>query len=168
MIYVLQHSYKTEYNNFSDDIQGRKEYLYDIFKTYFIIKYTDYSIDNFLHPNYYILESFPSNIWEKYYFIVGDTDFVIRYIKSKRKELANKILIVITCKKNNNSFFEHYLPSLNCSSIFIAKLNNDEADYYDGSKWGLNFKITLSELEFYNCNKDNMIDRLEKRFERIK
>ena len=150
MIYVLQHSYKTEYNNFSDEIQGRKEYLYDIFKTYFIIKYTDYSIDNFLHPNYYILESFPSNIWEKYYFIVGDTDFVIRYIK------------------NNNSFFEHYLPSLNCSSIFIAKLNNDEADYYDGSKWGLNFKITLSELEFYNCNKDNMIDRLENSFERIK
>ena len=37
MIYVLQHSYKTEYNNFSDEIQGRKEYLYDIFKTYFII-----------------------------------------------------------------------------------------------------------------------------------
>ena len=105
MIYVLQHSYKTEYNNFSDEIQGRKEYLYDIFKTYFIIKHTDYSIDNFLHPNYYILENFPSNIWEKYYFIVGDTDFVIRYIKSKRKELTNKILIVITCKKNNNSFF---------------------------------------------------------------
>ena len=49
-----------------------------------------------------------------------------------------------------------------------AKLNNDEADYYDGSKWGLNFKITLSELEFYNCNKDNMIDRLENSFERIK
>ena len=82
MIYVLQHSYKTEYNNFSDEIQGRIEYLYDIFKTYFIIKHTDYSIDNFLHPNYYILENFPSNIWEKYYFIVGDTDFVIRYIKS--------------------------------------------------------------------------------------
>ena len=36
MIYVLQHSYKTEYNNFSDEIQGRIEYLYDIFKTYFI------------------------------------------------------------------------------------------------------------------------------------
>ena len=60
------------------------------------------------------------------------------------------------------------MPSLNCSSIFIAKLNNDEADYYDGSKWGLNFKITLSELDFYNCNKGYMIDRLEDSFERIK
>lgn len=168
MIYVLQHSYKKEYNNFSNEIQGRKEYLYNIFKTYFIIKYTDYSMDNFLHPNYYILESFPANIWKNYYFIVGDTDFVIRYIKNKRKELANNILVVITCKKNNNSFFEHYLPSLNCSAIFIAKLKNDEADYYDGSKWGLNFKITLSELDFYNCNKGYMIDRLEDSFERIK
>ena len=82
--------------------------------------------------------------------------------------LRDNIKEVITKLKNNNSFFEHYLPSLNCSSIFIAKLNNDEADYYDGSKWGLNFKITLSELEFYNCNKDNMIDRLENSFERIK
>ena len=72
--------------------------------------------------------------------------------------LRDNIKEVITKLKNNNS----------CSSIFIAKLNNDEADYYDGSKWGLNFKITLSELEFYNCNKDNMIDRLENSFERIK
>ena len=60
------------------------------------------------------------------------------------------------------------MPSLNCSAIFIAKKKYDEADYYDGSKWGLNFKITLSELDFYNCNKGYMIDRLEDSFERIK
>ena len=29
-------------------------------------------------------------------------------------------------------------------------------------------ELTLSELDFYNCNKDYMIDRLEDSFERIK
>lgn len=168
MIYVLQHSYKKEYNNFNDEIQGRREYLYNIFKMYFIVKYTNYSKNSFLHPNYYMLESFPANILDNYYFIVGDTNFVIRYIKNNIEKFNNKILIIITCKKNNNGFFEHYLPSIKCSSIFIAKLNNDEADYYDGKKWGLNFKITLSELDLYNSNKKDLADKLKESFERIK
>ena len=57
---------------------------------------------------------------------------------------------------------------MKCSSIYFTKQNNDEADYYDGRKWGLNFKITLSELDFYNSNKNNIIERLDENFERIK
>ena len=50
----------------------------------------------------------------------------------------------------------------------MTRQNNDEADYYDGSKWGLNFKITLSELDFYNSYKSNIIEKLNENFERIK
>ena len=38
MIYILQHSYKKEYKNFNTEIIGRKDYLYNIFKLYFVIK----------------------------------------------------------------------------------------------------------------------------------
>ena len=168
MIYVIQHSYKKEYNNFNEELQSRREFLYNIFRVFFIIKYTNYNMNNFLQPNYYILESFPAYLWDNYFFIIGDTDFVIRYIKNNRNKFKNKILVIITCRKNHNRFFKHYLPSMNCSSIFIAKLNNDEADYYEGAKWGFNFKITLSELDFYNSDKNNLIDRLKDSFERIK
>ena len=61
--------------------------------------------------------------------------------------------------------FSHFFK---CSSIYLTRQNNDEADYYDGSKWGLNFKITLSELDFYNSNKNNIIEKLNENFERIK
>ena len=38
MIYILQHLYKKEFKNFNTEIIGRKDYLYNIFKLYFIIK----------------------------------------------------------------------------------------------------------------------------------
>ena len=103
-----------------------------------------------------------------FYVVVGDTDFVIEYINTHKEEFIGKTLVVITCVKYNKKKLNNLLYSLKCSSIYFTKQNNDEADYYDGRKWGLNFKITLSELDFYNSNKNNIIERLDENFERIK
>ena len=70
--------------------------------------------------------------------------------------------------KNNKKKINRLLSTLKCTSIYLTRQNNDEADYYDGSKWGLNFKITLSELDFYNSYKSNIIEKLNENFERIK
>lgn len=168
MIYILQHSYKKEYGNFNTEILGRKEYLYNIFKLYFIIKKTVYFKENFIFPQYYILESFPFNSMNDFCIIVGDTNFVIDYINTHKRDFNGKVLIIITCIKNNVIKIKTLLSSLKCKSIYFTKQDNDEANYYDGSKWGLNFKITLSELDFYNSNKDNIMEKLDENFERIK
>lgn len=167
MKYILQHSYKKEYINFNDEIHGRQEYLYDLFKIYFIIKKTCYKEKSFCAPDYYVLESFPSVIFKDFIVIVGDTNFVVKYINMNKDTFGNKKLILITCKKGYLSFFKK-LHLLKCDKIFIAKTTNDEVDYYDGSKWGFDFKITLSELDFYNSNEKNLIKRLSESFERIK
>ena len=168
MIYILQHLYKKEFRNFNTEIIGRKDYLYNIFKLYFVIKKTVYLNGNFTLPQYYILESFPFNSMNNFYVIVGDTDFVIEYINTHKEEFVGKTLVVITCVKYNKKKLNNLLYTLKCSSIYFTKQNNDEADYYDGRKWGLNFNITLSELDFYNSNKNNIIERLDENFERIK
>ena len=79
-----------------------------------------------------------------------------------------KTLVVITCVKYNKKKLNNLLSTLKCSSIYLTRQNNDEADYYDGSKWGFNFKITLSELDLYNSNKSTIIEKLNENFERIK
>lgn len=168
MMYILQHSYKKEYNNFHSEILGRIEYLYNIFNLYFVVKKIVHLQKNLTLPNYYILESFPFSTMPDYLIIVGDTNFVIGYISSHRNEFANKILIIITCKKNYNNIIDTLISSINCKSLYWARLNNGEADYYDGTKWGFNFKITLSELDFYNNTKSNIIERLDESFERIR
>lgn len=168
MIYILQHSYKKEYQNFNEEILGRKDYLYNIFKLHFVIKKTIYLNNGFTLPKYYILESFPFNDANNFFVIVGDTNFVIEYINMNKEEFNGKILITITCTKNNIIKMNILLSTLKCDSIYLAKQNNYEADYYDGSKWGLNFKITLSELNFYNSNKRSIVEKLNESFERIK
>lgn len=127
-----------------------------------------YLNENFTLPKYYILESFPFNSMNNFYVVIGDTDFVIEYINTHIEEFNRKTLVLITCVKNNKNKINRLLSNLKCESIYITRQNNDEADYYDGSKWGLNFKITLSELDFYNSNKSNIIEKLNENFERIK
>lgn len=168
MICILQHLYKKEFKNFNAEIIGRKDYLYNVFKLYFVIKKTVYLNENFTLPQYYILESFPFNSMNNFYMIVGDTNFVIEYINTHKEEFIGKTLVVITCVKYNKKKLNSLLYTLKCSSIYLTRQNNDEADYYDGSKWELNFKITLSELDFYNSNKNNIIEKLNENFERIK
>ena len=168
MIYILQHLYKKEFKNFNTEIVGRKDYLYNIFKLYFVIKKTVYLNGNFTLPQYYILESFPFNSMNNFYVVVGDTNFVIEYIKTHKEEFMKKTLVVITCVKYNKKKLNNLLSTLKCSSIYLTRQNNNEADYYDGSKWGFNFKITLSELDFYNSNKSTIIEKLNENFERIK
>ena len=159
---------KKEYKNFNTEIIGRKDYLYNIFKLYFVIKKTVYLKGNFTLPQYYILESFPFNSMNNIYVVVGDTNFVIEYIYTHKEEFNGKTLVIITCVKNNKKKINRLLSTLKCTSIYLTRQNNDEADYYDGSKWGLNFKITLSELDFYNSYKSNIIEKLNENFERIK
>lgn len=168
MIYILQHSYKKNYENFNAEILGRKEYLYNIFKLYFVIKKTVYFKKSLIFPQYYILESFPPKCMNNFFVIVGDTNFVIDYINTHKKDFDGKILIIITCIKDNKKKINRLLSALKCESIYLTRQINDEADYYDGSKWGFNFKITISELDFYNSNKNNVIERLDENFERIK
>lgn len=167
MIYILQHSYKKEYTNFNEEIFARKEYLYNIFNLYFIIKETVYFTTSIIFPNYYIIESFPFNSMNNFCIIIGDTDFVMEYINTHKKDFNQKILIIITCTKNRVIEMNMLLSTLKCKAIYLTKQNDNEADYYNGSKWGFNFKITQSELDFYNSNKNDIIKKLNESFERI-
>lgn len=96
------------YKNFmflscNTEIIGRKDYLYNVFKLYFVIKKTVYLKGNFTLPQYYILESIPFNSMNNFYVVVGDTNFVIEYINTHKEEFNGKTLVIITCVKNNKN-----------------------------------------------------------------
>ncbi|MBQ9315146.1 MAG: hypothetical protein IJ220_09210 [Clostridia bacterium] len=165
MIYILQKPKDRNHENFYKEVLARREYLYDIFQTYFVLRKI---VNISSQKSYYIIESFPFNCFSSFFMIVGNTDFVIEYIKTHKNTFKGKTLIIVTCMLYNRKELTSLLSKLRCNSIYFSKLKDDEAEYFDGSKWKLNFMITLSELDFYNSNNNNIIKRLEESFERMR
>ena len=133
---------------------ARLEYLYDVFKLYFIKKDED---DCFI-----IYESFPYGTLNDLVFIIGHDKDVYRYVDRHMKDMKEDIIVAITC---NYRLLDKFAKLKN---VFVPKSKNGIVQKYDGHKWGFDFSITDSELHLYNNRYMDVYKNIEKSMVKIK
>ena len=135
-----------------EEILARKKYIEKIFKVYFLIKKHDKFIE-------YV--SFPNNFLD-IIMIIGHNYIIYDYLKTHMPN-ENKVILV-TCPCEILSKVDY-----GDRTVYIAKSNdNNQTELYDGMEWNINFKITDSELTFYNINNSDIDERINSAFERMK
>lgn len=123
-------------------IRYRLDYLYDVFKLYFVKKQED---DKFI-----VLESFPNGTLDNLMFIIGHDEDVYKYMC---KDIKETIIVAITC---NCNYLKKFAQN---KDIFVAKSQNGIVIKYDGNKWGFNFGITQSEVNLYNNRSKSIVKK---------
>lgn len=125
--------------------KARMEYLFDIFKIYTLSKEDE---------NFIILEGFPFAFVDVL-FIVGHDKLVYEYLEKNFDSIPESNIVVITC---NPILFKMFKGK--GKTIFVSKNKNGLTRIYDGKKWGFEFDITDSELDFYNSKDTDIMEKL--------
>lgn len=131
---------------------ARRIYLEKATKLWFIVK---------KHETYDELVSFPDYIGDVA-FVVGHTNAVDEH-SSVIMSLKERILVFVTC-------FGYRMQRYGVKTgkiLYSTILEDNKAEQYDGREFGFDFKITKSEIEFYNYKKLSLMDRIDKAFVRI-
>lgn len=129
-------------------IKSRKEYIYDIFHIYTLQKDEN--------EKFVSLYGFPFNHVD-IFFIIGHDNEVYNYLKENITSINESIIVAVTC---HAEWLKKFLES--GKKIFVPKSNQAIVEKYDGSKWGFNFDITDSEINFYKNKSEDYVKRLEK------
>lgn len=143
-------------DEFTMEIENRRKYLFDIFKLYFV------NANSRINNDEIILESFPFNSFDLL-FIKGENKDVYNYLKQNSNNIKEKTVVLITCGGYD---YARILFGKD-TNLYICKLENGIAYLYDGNEVGLNFKITLSEIEFYNNRNKNIDENIEISFVKL-
>ena len=139
--------------NQSKEIAARQKYLYDIFQLYFI---PQNPVDGFI-------PLVPLGTAEFYViFIVGHYDQVRKYLKSNIRNIEEGTIVLITCYASKLKRFKK-----NDKVWFVSTAENELSYCYRGKDYGFEFDITESEIDFYNCSKLEVMERIEKCFQRL-
>lgn len=125
--------------------KARMEYLFDIFKIYTLSKEDE---------NFIILEGFPFAFVDVL-FIIGHDKLVYEYLEKNFDSILESNIVVITC---NPVLFKIFKGR--GKAIFVSKNKNGLTRIYDGKKWGFEFDITDSEIDFYNSKDDDIMEKL--------
>lgn len=128
-----------------DTKKSRMEYLFDVFNIYTLSKEDE---------NFIILEGFPFNYIDVF-FIIGHEKLVYEYLKKNFNSIGEKNVAIITCYPK--MFKEFKAKGKN---IFVSKSDNGITRTYEGNKWGFEFNISDSELDFYNNSNSNIMEKL--------
>lgn len=139
----------------SEEIIGRKKYLYDIFKLYYV---NNMSFNNGFN-GFILLESFPKQEYD-IMILKGHYDVVYNYLLSNNKHIYEHTIVVITCypekfKKLRMHDKKLYFPKVDLKGKAIL---------YSGIEFGFNFDITDSEIDLYNNKNDSICKRIEESF----
>lgn len=131
MRYLLQTSLQSE-------ITYRKEYLYKVFKLWFLPATQK---DGFI-----TFTSIPPSSYSDLLFIVGHNFLVKNYLL--KNNVTEKLIVAITCDGGCN--FKHLkLPG---KIIYLPFQNQHNlVDLLSGSEFGFDFDLTESELLLYNA-----------------
>lgn len=139
--------------NQRDEIPARRDYLQDVFGLIYLPKK---EVDGFI-PLVPLGTAEPSVL-----FMIGHYDQVTYYLEKHSHEINEKIVILITCCVNKIKKYKKK------NAIWFASVANNGLSYcYDGRKYGFDFDITKSELDFYNSKESDIIKRLEKVFDHL-
>lgn len=128
-----------------DTKKSRMEYLFDVFNIYTLSKEDE---------NFIILEGFPFNYIDVF-FIIGHEKLVYEYLKKNFEYIEERNIVIITC---NPGLFKKFMGK--GKNIFVSKNKYGITQTYEGEKWGFEFDISDSELDFYNSKNTNIMQKL--------
>lgn len=128
-----------------DTKKSRMEYLFDVFNIYTLSKEDE---------NFIILEGFPFNYIDVF-FIIGHEKLVYEYLKKNFEYIEERNIVIITC---NPGLFKKFMGK--GKNIFVSKNKYGITQTYEGGKWGFEFDISDSELDFYNSKNTNIMQKL--------
>ena len=95
-------------------------------------------------------------------FIVGHYDQVRKYLKSNIRNIEEGTIVLITCYASKLKRFKK-----NDKVWFVSTAENELSYCYRGKDYGFEFDITESEIDFYNCSKLEVMERIEKCFQHL-
>lgn len=139
----------------NEEIIGRKEYLYNVFKLYFV--------NNMRFNNgFIVLESFPKQEYD-ILIIKGHKNVVYDYLINNNKLVYEQTIIAVTCFPD-----EFKKLRMHDKKLYFPKVNlNGEAILYKGIEYGFSFDITDSEIDLYNNKNENIYKRIEESFVKL-
>ena len=135
-----------------NEAPARCEYLYDIFKLYFVSgkpegEYTPFS------P--------VGDCGEDILFIVGHSHYVDKYLMQHINSITEKAIVITSCC---GFMFAKYAMQ---KTIYVPDFLQKHCVLYNGKPFGFNFNISDAELRFYNTCGDIEI-RLQKSYKCIR
>ena len=134
---------------------ARKAYLYDTFHLGFLERNGD--------PDYIELVSFPF-VERRYLFLCGHNYQVADYLKRHRHDITEEIKVITSCTPQK---IFRCLPWL--KNVYFCKTNwrGDAIPRY-GAAFGFDFDITDSELDLYNAEGHDLLERIRSSYKKMK
>lgn len=134
-----------------DEARARCEYLYDVFKLYFLPGKPEGNYTPFIPVG---------GGGEDILFITGHTNCVHAYIEAYLSTVPEKEIVITSCMGQS---FKKYA---NRKAIYVPDISKKYCDLRDGQAYGFGFKISDAELDFYNADGD-IKTRIEKAYTRL-
>ena len=144
-----------ENNNLTEEMKSRKEYIFSTFPGVYRIEEKDYD-DRIVLECYSIYKL-------DIIVIVGHYFSIDKYIMDNSNDIVCDTLIIISC-------YVYRMP-LNklkkVKKIYCSKSVDGETERHIGKDYGFEFKITDSELIFYNTKKFELNEKIRRSFDCI-
>lgn len=150
MRYILL---KRRNNNYIKEINSRKDYLYDVFKLWYVKVNETFE--------YITLQSFPYTTLDDILFLIGHCDAVRDYLLNKK--IPEKNIIIVSCYDNSLGIAIKKIKSKNILYSFLN--NHNRTEMYDGKEYNFEFaEISKSEILLYNHRNESLKTKIEKSF----
>ena len=140
---------------------ARREYLYDIFKIFFV-ELSDCSMTDGLGRGAIVLQSFPATYEANVGIICGHNSFVAHILQQYGLEMPEKELFIITCEHKYRT--KYYVKG---KKIYLAPQVKGFANQHNGALFGFDFDITDAELNMFNTGNIAPKEKLLSVFNRI-
>ncbi len=131
------------------EIECRKSYIYDTFPGVYRIETVEYK-------DRIELECF-SILKLDFIVIIGHYSYVSQYLSANSRDLECETLIIISCFTDKMELTK--LKKV--KKIYVSKSIRGETKRYIGKDYGFDFRITDSELIFYNTRKWELSERVK-------
>ena len=133
------------------EASARCEYLYDVFKLYFLPGKPEGSYTPF---------SPVGDMGEDVLFITGHNNYVHEYLKSHLSTIPEKTIVITSC--DGLSFAKYSKIRI----IYVSDIIQKHCILRNGQFYGLRFRVSDAELNFYNAT-GNIKNRIEKSYFRL-
>ena len=134
-----------------NEARARCEYLYDVFKLYFLPGKPEGSYTPFIPVG---------NNEEDILFITGHTPYVHAYLRAFLASIPEKEIVITSCM--GHSFVKYATER----TLYVPDVLKKYCDIRDGRAYGFDFRISDAELNFYNADGD-VRERLMKAYVRL-
>ena len=134
-----------------EELKARQQYLYDVFKMYFIAGKSEYG---------FIIFNPVGTVYPDILFITGHTDAVKNYLKSAADSIPEKTIVITSCMGRS---FRKYAAK---KDIYVPNLTRDLCLLRDGRPYGFEFKVSDAELTLYNSS-GTILERIRAAYARL-